>query len=44
VGGFAGHDKDSPYSGLWAACINVYNGGNFQKLSHGIDALSLLTV
>jgi len=29
VGGFAGHDKDSPYSGLWAACINVYNGGNF---------------
>lgn len=44
VGVFAGHDEDCPYSGLRVANINVSDGGDFQKPSRGIDALSLLNV
>ncbi len=44
VGEFAGHSTDCPYSGLRVANINVYYGGDFQKLAHGIDTLLLLTV
>jgi len=29
VGEFAGHDNDSPYSGLRVANIRVYDGGDF---------------
>lgn len=33
------HDKDCPYSGLWVADTDDYDGGDFQKPSRGIDVL-----